>query len=103
MYKLFLILLLIPNLAYSESAVSDCTFRGKKLFGRIQFVSSMPDIRVRSVSSASDLRVQTVTHVPSQCGEWQIVKSFPDIRVQIDANATDFTIQFVDSFPGVGP
>ncbi len=72
MKRWFLILLLIPVLLFSESSVSnDCTYKGRKLYGRILLVSSSPDLRVRSVNSIPDLRVQTVTTVPSRCGEWQ--------------------------------
>ncbi|AVQ10749.1 Uncharacterized protein XB16_0402 [Leptospira santarosai] len=104
MKRWFLILLLIPVLLFSESSVSnDCTYKGRKLYGRIMLVSSNPDLRVRSVNSIPDLRVQTVTTVPNRCGEWQMVTSNPDLRVQIDPSFGEFTIQFVESFPGVGP
>src|SRR5687768_13441102 len=60
----------------------DCTYGGKKLYGRVQIVSAFPDLRVQAVSAFPDLRVQVVDSFPGSCGRWQIVDSFPDLKVQ---------------------
>ncbi len=79
----------------------DCTFRGKKLYGRVQFVDSFPDIKVKIVDSFPDLKVKKVKAFADRCGEWQIVRSFPDLKVQIVDSFPDITIQYVDAFPGL--
>jgi len=55
---------------------SDCTARGKKLYGRVKVVTSFPDVRVQVVRGGADLRVR-------------FVEAFGDVRVQM-----------VDAFPG---
>jgi hypothetical protein len=77
-----------------------CTFIGKKLYGRIQAVSSSPDVRVQVVTSSPDVRVQKVTSSPSGCGRWQMVDSSPDTRVQFVTSSPDVRIQYVTSSPG---
>jgi hypothetical protein len=79
----------------------DCRFKGKKLWGKIQIVTSFPDIKVQVVSSFPDLKVQNVTSFPDGCGKWQMVTSFPDLKVQMVDSFPDVKIQYVTSFPGV--
>ena len=79
----------------------DCSFNGYKLYGKIQFVDSFPDIKVEVVDSFADLEVKIVKSFPDHCGEWQIVDSFPDIKVQIVKSFGDIKIKFVGSFPGI--
>ncbi|WP_032917965.1 hypothetical protein [Leptospira santarosai] len=46
----FLILLLIPTLLFSESSVSDdCTFKGRKSYGRIILVPQSGSSRSKSI------------------------------------------------------
>lgn len=79
---------------------SSCTFNGKKLYGKIQEVSSFPDVKVQVVSSFPDVKVQKVTSFPDKCGKWQTVTSFPDTKVQFVTSFPDVKIQYVTSFPG---
>jgi hypothetical protein len=79
---------------------SSCTFNGKKLYGKIQEVSSFPDVKVQVVSSFPDVKVQKVSSFPDTCGEWQMVTSFPDTKVQFVTSFPDVKIQYVSSFPG---
>jgi hypothetical protein len=67
-----------------------CSFRDKRLFGKVKVVESFPDVRVKVVDSFPDLKVKKVESFADECGEWQFVDSFPD-----------FTIQYVDSFADV--
>jgi hypothetical protein len=78
----------------------NCTFNGKKLYGKIQVVTSFPDIKVQKVTSFPDLKVQEVTSFPDACGKWQFVTSFPDLKVQFVESFPDIKVQFVTSFPG---
>ncbi len=77
----------------------DCTFKGKKMYGKVQIVKSFPDFKVQRVTSFPDLKVQKVTSFPDKCGKWQFVESFPDFKVQFVDSFPDFKIQYVDSFP----
>jgi hypothetical protein len=79
----------------------DCSFNGIKLYGKIQFVESFPDITIKVVESFPDLKVKIVDSFPNECGEWQIVDSFPDIKIKIVESFPDIEIKFVESFPGV--
>ena len=91
----------IGGAAQANAVDSSCSFGGHRLFGKVQFVDSFPDIKVQVVSSFPDLKVQQVTSFPDECGEWQVVDSFPDIKVQLVDSFPDIKIQYVTSFPGV--
>lgn len=71
------------------------------IYGRIQFVDSFPDCKVKIVSSFEDMRVKMVTSFSDDVALWEIVDSFPDYKIQIVDSFPDFTIRYVDSFPGV--
>jgi hypothetical protein len=77
-----------------------CTFNGIPLHGKIQFVTSFPDVKVQFVESFPDVKVKFVNSFPDDCGEWQVVNSFPDIKVQIVESFPDIKIKVVESFPG---
>jgi hypothetical protein len=79
---------------------ANCTYQGKPLYGRVQIVDSLADIKVKIVSDHPDLPVKQVTTFPGRCGEWQIVDSFPTLRVQIVTTLPDITIGFVSTFSG---
>jgi hypothetical protein len=85
----------------SSSKLSGCTFRGKKLYGKIQIVDFFPDIRVQVVDFFPDLKVQRVDYFPTSCGKWQFVDYFPDLKIQFVDYFPDLKIQYVDFFPGV--
>jgi hypothetical protein len=79
---------------------NDCTYKGFKLYGKVQIVNSFPDIKVQIVSSFPDLKVQRVNSFPDRCGKWQFVNSFPDFKIQYVNSFPDIKVKFVDSFPG---
>ncbi len=83
------------------AATGDCTFKGIKLYGKVQFVTSFPDIKIQYVTSFPDIKVKKVTSFPDDCGEWQTVTSFPDFKVQVVTSFPDLKVQLVDSFPGM--
>jgi len=97
-----------PSQPAAETTVSQtpapCTIQvsGKSfpLKGKVQVVTSFPDIKVQVVTSFPDLRVQVVNSFPDDCGQWQFVNSFPDIKVQFVESFPDLKIQYVNSFPG---
>ena len=91
-----------PHLEPSSKKVSkDCTFKGKKLYGKVQVVKSFPDFKVKQVTSFPDLKVKKVTSFPNKCGKWKFVDSFPDFKIQWVKSFEDFSIKYVTTFPGV--
>ena len=90
-------------IAQTEDEIDEdeCTFNSIKLFGKIQFVDSFPDMTVQVVESFPDLKVKIVNSFADECGEWQIVDSFPDVKAKIVESFADIKIKFVESFPGI--
>ena len=78
-----------------------CEYKGIKLYGKVKFVTSFPDIKIKYVSSFPDIKVKFVTSFPDDCGEWQQVTSFPEFKVQIVESFPDLKVKVVDSFPGM--
>ncbi|XDD50716.1 hypothetical protein AB3N59_02630 [Leptospira sp. WS92.C1] len=93
-------LILTAGVTHAGNVQSGCTFNGKKLFGKIQIVTSFPDVKVQEVTSFPDLKVQKVSSFADSCGKWEIVNSFPDTKVQFVTSFPDIKIQYVTSFPG---
>ena len=90
----------------TSGKIENCTFvtsNGKKitLYGKVQVVTSFPDIKVQVVNSFPDIKVQLVTSFPDACGKWQYVESAADIKVQFVDAFADIKVQFVESFPGI--
>jgi hypothetical protein len=105
-YKFILAILILAATmvgAQSQDVLNEdeCSFNGIKLYGKIQFVESFPDLSVQVVDSFPDLKVKTVDSFPDDCGEWQVVDSFPDIKVKIVKSLADIKIKFVENFPGI--
>lgn len=71
-----------------------------KLYGKIQYVTSFPDVKVQVVDSFPDIKVKIVDSFPDKPGMWKIVNSFPDYKVQKVTSFPDYKIKFVTSFPG---
>lgn len=80
---------------------STCSFRDKRLFGKVKVVESFPDVRVKVVASFPDLKVKKVDSFADECGEWQFVESFPDFTIQYVESFADVEISLVPSFPGM--
>jgi len=80
---------------------SNCTYKGKRLYGKVKAVSSFPDIKVQVVNSFPDLKVKKVSSFASRCGEWKFVSSFPDLKIQFVNSFGDIKIKYVNSFPGL--
>ncbi len=95
------VFLLLPWVGHAGKVSSSCSAKGIKLAGKVQVVSSFPDIKVKEVRSFPDLKVKKVSSFAKNCGEWQFVTSFPDFKIQFVSSFEDVSIQYVDSFPGV--
>ncbi len=99
--SVIIILFMFAGVVDAKAVSSDCTFKGKKLYGRIKIVNSFPDVKVKIVSSFPDLKVKQVTSFPDKCGLWHVVDSFPDTKIQFVDSFPDVTIKYVDAFPGL--
>ena len=77
-----------------------CSFRDKRLFGKVKVVESFPDVRVKVVKSFPDLKVKMVDSFADECGEWQRVDNFADFTIQYVESFPDIEISMVTSFPG---
>ncbi len=86
---------------FLQSIGSDCTWEGIALHGKVEFVTSFPDIKIEYVTSFPDLKVKMVDAFPDDCGEWQEVTSFPDFKVQVVTSFPDIKVEEVSSFPGL--
>lgn len=85
----------------SVAPASSCTFKNKNLFGKVQFVTSQPDLKIQYVDSNADIDVQMVTSSPNSCGKWQEVTSSPNLRVQVVNSFPDLKVRLVKSNPGM--
>jgi len=97
---LLIMILAIPAAIAGEKISPDCTFNGKKLYGKVRFVQAFADVKVQVVTGFPDLKVKMVNAFPDSCGKWQAVDSFEDLKVQIVEGFPDIKIQFVEAFPG---
>lgn len=97
----FCIFLLSQLASAGEKLGKDCSFKGKVLRGKVQIVTSFPDIKIQVVNSFPDLKVKQVDSFPDHCGQWQFVSHFPNFKVQFVDSFPDLKVQFVDSFPGL--
>ncbi len=79
----------------------DCEFEGIKLYGKVEFVTSFPDIKIQYVTSFPDINVKFVDSFADDCGEWKEVTSFPDFKVQVVTSFPDLKVKKVTSFPGM--
>jgi hypothetical protein len=90
----------LAALCFSSQSKASPSTDVSKIFGKIAFVDSFPDFKVKVVSSFPDLKVQMVSSFADKPGLWQKVSSSPDYKIQIVDSFPDFTIQYVQSFPG---
>jgi len=78
-----------------------CSYNGIPLYGKVEVVTSFPDLKVKKVDSFPDLNVQWVTSFPDNCGQWEEVTAFPDFTIQYVDSFPDLEVKEVDSFPGI--
>jgi len=78
-----------------------CSFRGKRLYGKIQIVSEHADVTVQEVGSFPDLKMKQVPAYPDRCGLWQLVETGGDTKIQFVSAFPDVRIQRVAAYPGL--
>ena len=97
-----LLLLLTTQMTFASGRISsNCTYKGKPLYGKVKVVTSFEDFKVKKVSSFEDLKVKEVTSFPDRCGRWKYVDSFEDFKIKFVDSFEDFSIKYVDSFEGL--
>ncbi len=103
----FLCMLIVSSVCISAASLppqqDDCTFEGKKLFGKIRFVEnrSDADVKIKIVTNFPDIKVKLVESFADDCGEWQVVEYGEDLKVYVAENFADIKVKFVTSFPGM--
>jgi len=90
--KLLAVLLAFSLLNVTSEPLDGQTTRP---YGRIQFVSSFPDYRVRIVELNGDYRVRIIHSTAYHEGLWEIVNRFADYRIQLVETGEDFTVEFI--------
>lgn len=100
---LLIVLTAVPFMAHAGKLGSDCTFNGKKLYGKVRVVNNFATFKVRVTNAFPDLKVEKVTAFPDRCGRWEFGNSFEDFSVQFVDAFEDFSIEYVTAFPGVSP
>ena len=91
----------VPTAAAGGKVGGDCSFKGKKLHGKIKIVDAFPDLKVQVVDAFPDLKVQVVDAFPDKCGKWKMVDAFPDVKIQMVTAFPDIKIKYVNAFPGL--
>jgi hypothetical protein len=79
----------------------DCSFKGKKLYGKIKIVDAFPDLKVQIVDAFPDLKVQVVDAFANKCGQWKMVDASPEVKIQMVTAFPDIKIKYVTAFPGL--
>lgn len=98
---LFLFFVLTGLFAETKVAI-DCTFKGKRLAGKVRIVTANEDFKVRVVNANEHLKVllQTLTW-NDRCGEWMYVEANENFKIRFVEANEDFKIRFVNAIPGV--
>lgn len=78
-----------------------CTWKGKRLYGKVKYVTAFPDVKVKVVTALPDLKVERVSALASRCGEWEEVTSGSTaLEVELVNSFADLEIEYVTAFPG---
>lgn len=64
-----LLLLSTATAVCAGNIAPDCSFNGKKLYGKVQIVEHFPDFKVQIVNHFPDISVKYVNNFPCKCGE----------------------------------
>ena len=101
-FTILVVLLLSVQTTFASGRVpSDCTLKGKHLYGKVKVVSAFEDFKVKKVTAFEDLKVKEVTAFPDKCGRWQYVDAFEDFKIRYVDAFEDFSIKNVDAFEGL--
>lgn len=93
---------LLASVSLNANPISgDCTFKGKKLYGKVRIVNYGEDIKVRIVNYNSDIKIRYVDYSPSSCGKWQKVNYGEDIKVRFVDSGQDIKVEIVNNGEGL--
>lgn len=103
MKKLILSVLLLAGMSLGGTGRigEDCSFNGKKLYGKVKIVSYGEDFKILPAGYGEDLRVETVGYGAGSCGKWEIVTYGEDFKIRFVEYGEDFKIRFVSYNPGL--
>lgn len=100
-YVLALILLALAPLPVLAGNLSDCSYNGTPLYGKVRVVEHFGDLKIREVQHFADLKVEIVSIGPNNCGQWEFVSMGEDFTVEFVTIGEDFTVEFVNMAPGI--
>ena len=99
---IFLVMAMLSvQTVFAGKIPTNCTYKGKPLYGKVKVVDSFEDFKVKKVTSFEDIKIKEVSSFPTSCGRWQFVNSFEDFKIKYVDSFEDFKIKFVDSFEGI--
>ncbi len=98
--KFILILFLVIGLNANPIS-KDCTYKGKKIFGKVKIVEWGQNFQVKTFTWGADIHVKVTNGVQRNCGEWQFVEWGEDFSIKIVDYGQDFSIQYVTYSPGL--
>jgi hypothetical protein len=88
--------------ARATSGWNGCSFNGVPMFGRVRYVPSGAQFKIRVVTSGAAIRVSDPSpRAPKKCGEWQFVQVKAKFTVQIVKSGGDFTVSLGTARPGL--
>jgi hypothetical protein len=100
--KKFLVLVLFACLPVLSNPIgSDCSFNGKKLYGRVRIVNAGEDVKVRIVNAGENLRVEFSSIEYSQCGRWFFSQSGENVKIRFVEAGEDITVRVHPNNPGL--
>jgi len=94
MKKLFFILLFVPFFLISQ--------KGCEVFGKIEFVESGENYKVKILDKGSDLKIRLVSFEANSKGKWELVNSGANYKLKIVDFGEDFSVEEVDFGEGCG-
>ncbi len=80
---------------------SDCTLKGKKLWGKVKIVTFGEHLKVKPVDFGENLKVRFRDFSPGKCGQWQIVSFGEDLKIRFVDYGEDLKIRIVEYGEGL--
>lgn len=100
-YIFAIVFMILSPLSALAGNLSNCSYNGVPLHGRVRVVEHFGDFKIREVQHFGDLRVEVVSIAPNDCGKWEYVSIGEDFTVEFVNIGEDFTVEFVNIAPGV--
>ena len=98
---IILLFLIYGTTNFANPVQKDCTYKGKKLFGKVRIVQYGEDFTVRAVTYSEDFKIQHVSYSQTECGKWQFAEYGEDFKIRFVEYSEDFKVKFVEYSPGL--